>query len=180
MELALSVTFRVGREASCYMGNKESIVDRIARERKVQKDADELNARLALERNEAVTENSEPLWTALGEELERLAGEANQKLRAGFTFHRQTEALGGTRYLVKRDTYPVLELQVWRPSSVHFFQFTRECEPGSFREPQSFGNGRIEIKADSQRNVYMVAGNETLTTPEKAAAWLLEPLLRSL
>jgi len=155
----------------------EDLVDRLIRLQHESQSETELAQRLALERAEIVRENSDPLWRAIISEIRFLVDKYNKQLHRTLFLNPQ-EPETGSELEVRSDVFPLVTMSLSRPSA-HFFEFSIDRTESSFAA-RKVRKGRITVKPDLERNVFMVAQDgERLPTPKHLAEYLLKPVFEA-
>jgi len=118
MRLSIALDFHTGKEAAPHFMD---LIDRIARERQQDREAKELQQRVALEQSEAVRENTHALWNALADRVQSLVEKYNKRLRDPFSFLRSDD--DPTPHLeVAHEVFPLSSLSIVQESA-HLMTF---------------------------------------------------------
>jgi hypothetical protein len=151
----------------------EDIVDRLERSRQEKLDAHARDQELALQRFKAVEENSDFIWQEIFDRVKFLVEKYNRKFSAQVSMAERT-GCPPNGIDVYRQTFPIAKLSLWRASK-HLIQFSTERTEQWITKTQS-SKGRIDLRADDDRNVYIFVNGQR-KTPTEVADELLGPVL---
>lgn len=126
---------------------------------------------LALLRYKAVEENSDFLWRQILDQAKFLVDKYNSTFSSQVNLADRT-GCPSSGFDVYRQVHPIVTLAV-RRNSKHFIEFSID-RTEAWKATKSV-NGRIDLKADNNRNVYMIVDGQT-KTPAEVADYLLEPV----
>lgn len=152
----------------------DDLVDRIAKARRQKEATNSVNERIALLKSDAVEQNSDSIWQSIINAAVAVVDKYNKTFPEGRVTIAEREGSPPQGFDVERTLYPIARLAAWR-NSPHFIEF-HVTRSASFGQEESI-NGRIDVRADEDRNVYLVADRQVMATPQEVAEYLLATVL---